>query len=426
MHDTRSLIIWPNLNAVCSPFLWRGTPAFTRLVCEQSCSTRLRTRAAFSNSCLLLFSSLFSASFALSVFQFSKTPVVTGFNGNATGFVPARLRFTTPVTLRLVFLSRRENNVGMRGKQEKSEAGRLWACDGPFNMTKTVPKFNVPKLQTAPIPSLHSPVDKPRLIYSRNNVHIRRIRELHNRAERDRTGKFFVTGMRFVIQAAQQGAHIESLIIAPQLLTSVPAQRLVRRLRQSGIACLEVPSEVLHSISLVDDPQGIGAVIRQRWETLPNVKPERELCWLAIDAVQSPGNLGTILRCCDAVGCAGVILLGKATDPYDPACVRASMGALFAQKFVRCTPEEFMAWKHRHSCLLVGTSPHAGDDYQKVTYPAPVVLFMGSERKGLPPEFQALCDRMVKIPMVGTSDSLNLAIATSVLLYEVFNQRRVK
>ena len=140
--------------------------------------------------------------------------------------------------------------------------------------------------------------------------------------------------------------------------------------------------------------------------------------------MQSPGNLGTILRCCDAVGCAGVILLGKATDPYDPACVRASMGALFTQRFVRCTPEEFMAWKQKHGCLLVGTSPHAGDDYQKATYPAPVVLFMGSERKGLPPEFQTLCDRMVRIPMIGSSDSLNLAMATSVLLYEVFNQRR--
>jgi len=269
-----------------------------------------------------------------------------------------------------------------------------------------------------------APLGKPRQVYSRNNISIRRIRELHTRAERDRTGRFFVTGLRFLIQASQQGAKIETLIVAPALLISIPGQRLVRKLRMQGVPCLEVPAEVLHSISLSDDPQGVGAVIRQRWEPLPSVTQGRELCWLALDTVQSPGNLGTILRCCDAVGCAGVILLSPTTDPYDPATVRASMGALFAQRFIRCTPAEFAAWKQRQGCLLVGTSPHGGEDYQQVTYAAPTVLFMGSERKGLPPEFQSLCDRMVRIPMVGTSDSLNLAIATSVMLYEVFNQRR--
>ena len=207
---------------------------------------------------------------------------------NSTGVVPARLRFSTPVLWRLGFLSRRGKSVGKR-KQEENEIGRLWACDGPLNMTKPVSPHGAPKSKSVPArqfcpplktlavsnPSVNSlSANKPRLIYSRNNVHIRRIRELHNCAERDRTGKFFVTGMRFVIQASQQNAHIESLIVAPQLLTSAPAQRLVRKLRQTGIPCLEVPSEVLHSISLVDDPQGIGAVIRQRWETLPNIKPD--------------------------------------------------------------------------------------------------------------------------------------------------------
>ncbi len=247
---------------------------------------------------------------------------------------------------------------------------------------------------------------------------------MQQREERERTGKFFVTGLRFIIQAHQQGAHIESLFVSPPLLVSVPGQRLVRKLRMAGTPVYEVPPEVLHSISLVDDPQGLGAVIRQQWQTLDTLRPGKELCWLALDTVQSPGNLGTILRSCDAVGCAGVILLGEATDPYEPCAVRASMGACFAQKFIRATPADFLAWKQKHKCTLVGTSPHTGEDYQQAAYPAPVVLFMGSERKGLSSELQDLCDGMVKIPMVGTSDSLNLAIATSVLLYEVFNQRR--
>ena len=173
----------------------------------------------------------------------------------------------------------------------------------------------------------HAVPNKARQIYSRNNIYIRRIRDLHRREERDRTGTFFVTGLRFLIQAAQQSAQIETIVVAPRLLVSIPGQRLVRKLRQQGTPCLEVPPEVLHNLSLSDDPQGVGAVIRQRWEPLDKIKARRELCWLALDTVQSPGNLGTILRCCDAVGCAGVIFLDAATDPYDPACIRASMGA---------------------------------------------------------------------------------------------------
>jgi len=147
---------------------------------------------------------------------------------------------------------------------------------------------------------------------------------------------------------------------------------------------------------------------------------------VALDTVQSPGNLGTILRTCDAVSAAGVILVGDAVDPFDQATVRATMGALFTQRFVRASLAEFSAWKASQNCLLVGTSPAAQTDYQAARYPAPVVLWMGGERKGLPAEFQQLCDVMVRIPMVGRSDSLNLAVATSVLLYEVFNQRRAE
>jgi TrmH family RNA methyltransferase len=93
---------------------------------------------------------------------------------------------------------------------------------------------------------------------------------------------------------------------------------------------------------------------------------------------------------------------------------------------VRTTPADFLAWKRAQNCFLVGTAPAAPTDYQAARYPAPVVLWMGGERKGLPTEFQQMCDVMVRIPMVGRSDSLNLAVATSVLLYEVFNQRRAK
>ena len=181
-------------------------------------------------------------------------------------------------------------------------------------------------------------------------------------------------------------------------------------------------------LSRAEEPQWIGAVVRQRWDTLP-VAPSSPaatggLCWVALDQVHSPGNLGTILRTGDAVGASGLILIGDSVDPYDPACVRATMGAIFAQRLVRATPQEFASWKQGNDFRLVGTSPHAAHDYRAVSYPAQTVLFMGGEKKGLSDEQQRLCDDLVRIPMVGRSDSLNLAVATGVLLYEVFNQRR--
>ncbi len=188
--------------------------------------------------------------------------------------------------------------------------------------------------------------------------------------------------------------------------------------------CLEVLPEVFQSLAVKDLAQGIGAVVRQRWEPLERVRPADGCSWVALDAVQYPGNLGTILRTSDAVGGAGVILLGHTADPYDPAAVRASTGAIFSQRLVRTSFEQFVAWRHRHNAVIVGTSPAAALDYRAVAYRPPLVLCMGSEGCGLSRDMQALCDVTVKIPMVGRSDSLNLAVATSIMLYEVFQQHR--
>lgn len=253
---------------------------------------------------------------------------------------------------------------------------------------------------------------------------IRRIQRLHAREERDRTGLFYVEGMRFVAQAVQHQARIEHLVVCRELLTHPYAQRLVQQQKQRGIPLLEVSRQIMERLSQVEDSQGLGAVVRQRWQRLASVKPRGELCWVMVETIRSPGNLGTILRASDAIGGAGLVLLGESTDPYDPGTVRATMGALFSQYFVRTSVEELTRWPRRSQYLLVGTSPGAAHDYQEIQYRQPTILLMGEERKGLPARLQALCDVMVCIPMVGESDSLNVAMATSVMLYEVFNQQR--
>jgi RNA methyltransferase, TrmH family len=212
--------------------------------------------------------------------------------------------------------------------------------------------------------------------------------------------------------------------VAPELLTSEVGLNLVREQQQRGVETFEVSADVFQSIAMKDAPVGIGAVLRQQWLPLAQVSVLAGDLWVALDEVADPGNLGTILRTIDAVGGKGIILLDRSTDPYDPTAIRASMGALFSQKLVKASFEEFAIWKRTQQVALVGTSGGAAQDYQLVHYPAGLVVLMGSEREGLDEDHMRLCDQMVRIPMAGRSDSLNLAVATGVVIYEIFNQQR--
>jgi len=269
-----------------------------------------------------------------------------------------------------------------------------------------------------------NPDHRRAIISSRSNPAVKAIRALSGRKQRDSSGRFFVDGLHLVAAATQQQAKIETCVVAPELLTSAFGRELARALAHSGAQMIEVTADVFQSLAAKEHGQGLGIVACQRWHDLARVRPEAGQCWVALDTVQYPGNLGTILRTCDAVGGAGVILLGNTTDPYDPAAVRASMGAIFSQRLARASFAEFAAWCRRHRVAVVGTAPAAARDYQAVAYQPPLVLLMGSEPRGLSREQQALCDVMVNIPMVGHSDSLNLAVATGIMLYEVFNQQR--
>jgi RNA methyltransferase, TrmH family len=262
------------------------------------------------------------------------------------------------------------------------------------------------------------------MITSTSNDKIKEIRKLQDRKARMESGTFFLEGLRLVGEAVQSDAAIEELVVAPDLLRSEFGQDLVRQQSMKGVPIVEVGVEVFRRISQKDGPQGIGAVVKQRWLDLAQVDLVPGKLWVALDAVADPGNLGTILRTNDGCGGAGVILLDQSTDPFDPASVRASMGALFDQMIVRTSFAEFSAWKTAKSISLVGTSDAATADYHAYTYPERFVLMMGSERFGLLPQALELCDAVVSIPMRGKSDSLNLAVATAVVLYEILNQRR--
>jgi TrmH family RNA methyltransferase len=262
------------------------------------------------------------------------------------------------------------------------------------------------------------------MITSSANPTIRQLRGLRQRKGREASGLFFAEGVRLVGEAVQLGAAIEALVVAPELLSSPFAQDLVAGQGAAGTRIIEVSAAVFADLSQKDGPQGLAAVARQRWLPLADVRLVTPPGWVALVEPADPGNLGTILRTADAVGASGVILLGSATDPYDPAALRAAMGATFAVELARASFDEFAAWKRATGAFLVGAADSAPADYQALAYPQPLVLLMGSERQGLSPEQQALCDLMVSLPMRGRSDSLNLAVATGVLLYELLSQQR--
>jgi RNA methyltransferase, TrmH family len=264
-------------------------------------------------------------------------------------------------------------------------------------------------------------------ITSTSNPRVKWIRKLvRDRKERQQTGLFYIEGLRIVTEAVQVGARIESLVVAPDLLESSHGRSVVEQAQMRGIPLITVSGEVFRGISTKEGPQGIAALVHQDWLHLSQVSTNDQSNWVALDSVADPGNLGTIMRTNEAVGGKGIMLLDHSTDPYDPTAIRASMGAVFSQKIVRASFDEFLHWKQGHPAALIGTSDRGAVDYQSITYPRPTILLMGSERQGLPEQHLSLCDQIVRIPMVGRSDSLNLAVAAAIILYEIFNQQRGK
>ena len=248
-----------------------------------------------------------------------------------------------------------------------------------------------------------------------------RIRKLQtDRRYRDQHRLFFVEGVRNFVSAVDQKFPIETLLYSEKLLTAPLARKFVRQLKRAGVQFARVSPEAFRSISRAEHASGVAAILHQRIERLEQIQPDRFSCWTVLSQVQSLGNFGTLLRTSAAIGAAGFILLGHQIDPYEPVVVRATMGALFKQNLVRTNVEQFRRWIQTNHLTVIGASPDGMVEYDQVRYTRPTVLLLGNERSGLTPEQRSLCQQIVRIPMVGGSDSLNLAVAGSLMLYAVF------
>lgn len=262
-------------------------------------------------------------------------------------------------------------------------------------------------------------MNAPKLITSLTNDRIKAIRALEMRKVRKETGLFAAEGTSLLVTAREHGFVPETLIYQTGTATSGIARGLVRHALDAGSEVLEVSETVLAKLASKDNPQTLLGVFRQRFIEPPAPAKVGEGTWLALEEIRDPGNLGTIVRTADAAGCAGVILVGTTCDPYAIEAIRATMGSIFAVPLVKMDQQAFVALARAWPGDVIGTHLAAREDFRKVDYKDPVLLLMGGEGPGLSSGAAASCTTLVKIPMAGELDSLNLAIATALMLYQI-------
>ncbi|MEO8925999.1 MAG: RNA methyltransferase [Caulobacteraceae bacterium] len=254
-----------------------------------------------------------------------------------------------------------------------------------------------------------------RTITSLTNPAVKAARGLHLRKNRDESGLFLAEGLKIVTEAVELGRAPRLLLFGP----SAADHPLLKRAAAVAGESAQVTDAILAKIARRDNPQTVLGVFEQTYTALADLDPAAARCWVALQAVRDPGNLGTIVRTADAAGCGAVILIGDCCDPYSVEAVRATMGSIFAVSIARCGIDEFLAWRRAWPGSVVGTMLTARTDFRAAAWRDPTLILMGNEQAGLPPELEGACDITVKIPMRGRADSLNLAVATGVMIYAV-------
>ncbi|MBB3965646.1 TrmH family RNA methyltransferase [Rhizobium metallidurans] len=251
------------------------------------------------------------------------------------------------------------------------------------------------------------------------NPIIKDIKALSDKKTREQSGTFMAEGLKLVIDAIELGWTIRTLVYAKAAKGKPLVEQMAAKTVASGGLVLEVSEKVLSSITRRDNPQMVVGVFENRWKPLRDIRPAKGETWIALDRVRDPGNLGTIIRTADAAGASGVILVGETTDPFSLETVRATMGSVFAMPVSRATPEEFIAWKKQAGVSLVATHLAGSVDYRTIDYKTkPVVILMGNEQSGLPEQLSREADALARIPQQGLADSLNLAVASAVMMFE--------
>jgi len=283
-------------------------------------------------------------------------------------------------------------------------------------------------------------VPPPEKITSLQNPRVKQLVKLRERRDRDEAGLFLIEGYREVRRALEKGVRPQELYFAPDWFLGENEPALIDQAKQAGAQLFELSKEAFAKVAYRERPDGLLAVAAQWKRTLDDLEVGRafrptgmpdvgdkprptDSFLLVVEAIEKPGNLGTILRSADAAGCDAVIVCDPVTDIFNPNVVRASTGVLFSVPIVVSDSTTVHAWLKKNGIRTAATTPHTTNIYTQTNLRGPLAVVMGSEQYGLSEFWMKGADVLVRIPMAGQADSLNVAMATIITLFEAVRQR---
>lgn len=263
----------------------------------------------------------------------------------------------------------------------------------------------------------------PTTITSLQNSGVKQCVKLRQRSHRDDLDLMLIEGYREILRAIDNKHNPLQLYICRELFQGTNEDALISRCTDSGSEILECSEPVFKKISYRDRPDGLLAVAPQIHHALEDIQLSATPFLVVAESIEKPGNLGTILRSADAAGADAVIVCDRCTDINNPNVVRASTGTLFSVKTVECSTDEALAYLSEHKITIASATPHSDELYTNANMAQPLALILGAEQYGLSETWLTHCDLKVKIPMLGQADSLNVASAATILIYEAVRQR---
>lgn len=261
-------------------------------------------------------------------------------------------------------------------------------------------------------------------ITSAQNDAVKHLVKLRDRRKREKEQLTILEGYRELTRAVEYGMELVECYFSPQHFLGENEYPLLESLAESGIPVRELAPQLLEKVTYRDRPEGLLAVAKMRRHTLDDLPVDPKGLYLVAETVEKPGNLGSMLRSADAVNATGVIICERGTDIYNPNVIRASTGALFSVPLAECDNQSAKEWLKKHNILTLAATPHTDNCYTDVDLTQGVAIVVGAEQTGLTDFWMNGADLPVVIPMLGKIDSLNVATATTILLYEAVRQRK--
>ena len=261
------------------------------------------------------------------------------------------------------------------------------------------------------------------LITSKDNEIVKHIKKLADKKYRDQENCYIIEGIKLLEEAIQEKAKIKKIVICEELAKiSEISKNLMKEI--TNYDCICVTEKIFKTLTQVMNPQGVLAVINKNNET-NEIKYDEDII-VALDDIQDPGNLGTILRTVDSVGLTQLIVSKGTADAYNPKVVRSTMGAIFRVNIIEVENlKESIEIIRKNNYNLLVTSLQTNDSVYDIDYNKKVIV-IGNEANGVSEEIQEIADNKVKIPMLGKTESLNASVATGVILYEYVRQKLSK